>query len=540
MKRRVFTLALAFMLLASVLAGCGGGQSTDTSGADAASGEAAAEGGSSGTKIVTLVQYPEMVVDWDPAISYGSDSHVFMNTYETLLTWQEDTDEYKKVLATDYSYSEDGLTWTFNLREGVKFHDGTDFNAEAVRFSFQRAMDLQQGAAYIFDSIQEMNIIDDYTIEFVLDKPTDFAESVSCQFASYIVSPTAVGDDLEAGSKWFYDINICGTGPYMLQSYTKGSEIILTRFDDYWGGWEDNQFDKAVIKMVTEEATRRQMVESGEADIATSITTQSAEALENAQGLSMEIIPSARNVIAFFNMQKAPLDNKAARQALAYAFPYDDVINHLKMGKYGALPTDPIAPASMRGATESLPYSYDLDKAKALLEEAGYADGFEVVVTCDSGYDESRTMLEMWKSELDKIGVTLDIQVNSWDSVYSRAKSANPEDRQDIFLVEQVVDTMTSVGVYGTTIVPDAPWNFSGYEDPALGEELYDAYYQTLFDYDKSTEMLQQVGEKVAEECFIVNLCDMLNAVAIRSDLKGYEPNAAYDMCVMFYECYRE
>lgn len=126
------------------------------------------------------------------------------------MRYDANTDKYIKVLAEDYSHSKDGLTWTFKIRKGVKFHDGTVCNAQAVKFSIDRNKAMKQGAAYIWDAVKEVTATDDYTVEFKLSHPADMEEVVSCQFCAFIYSPTAVGKDYKAGSEWFYKGNICG------------------------------------------------------------------------------------------------------------------------------------------------------------------------------------------------------------------------------------------------------------------------------------------------------------------------------------------
>lgn len=148
----------------------------------------------------------------------------------------------------------------------------------------------------------------------------------------------------------------------MLQSYTKGNQMVLTKFNDYWGGWNGNHLDKIVIKVSTEVSTRLQMIKSGEADFAVMLGSKNLEALSSQKGLHVEVDNAAANVVCFFNMLKKPFDNITVRNALAYAFPYQNVIKYVKMDKYGSLPKDVVAPANVRGATTSQPYTYDMEK----------------------------------------------------------------------------------------------------------------------------------------------------------------------------------
>lgn len=315
--------------------------------------------------ICTIVKAEEPILDWDPAISYCGDEHTFINMYETLVYYDANTGEYRPQLATEWSSDEAGLVWTFNIREGVKFHDGTDCDAEAVKFSIDRNKGMQQGAAYIWDAVDEVVVIDDHTIEFHLNSPCNMAEVASCQFCAFIYSPTAVGEEWQEGSEWFYEGNACGTGPYMLEKWTAGDSVVLTKFEDYWGGWEGEHFDKAIIRTVSEAATRRQMIESGEADIAVQIGAKNCEALEGTEGLYTIVAEgSSNNTPVWFNVEKEELKDVNVRKALAYAFPYEDVVDNIMFGKYAELPKDVLSPAAGHGSTESQPYHYDLEKLK--------------------------------------------------------------------------------------------------------------------------------------------------------------------------------
>lgn len=521
-KRRILGLALLFAFLLGVLSGCV--SKTDQKAIDE-------------SKIAVVAIGDKLNYDWDPAISYGSDGVIFFNTYETLLRSNPDG-TYEKVLAEDYSMSEDGLTWTFKIRDGVKFHDGTKCDANAVKFAIERTIAMQQGGSYIWSQVKEINAIDDLTVQFVLNKPVDMEEIVSCQYAAFIYAPS-IGDDINASSKWFYEGKECGTGPYCLESVVQDSYIILSKFDGYWGGWDGQHLEKVVIKIASEATTRRQMIEGGEADIAFNIISSDAEAMAKDENVAINVTSSAKNLQLYFNTEVAPLDNQIVRQAIAYSFPYEDAVNYIKYGKYASLPKDVAAPAVLRGSTESIPYCFDLDKAAVLLQEAGCADGFSLTVTYHNADEETKKVLELWKSELSKINVTLNIEANSWDVVYSRAKDEDPTKRQDLFAVETFADTNSVYSVYSTSCVTDGVWNFSGYGDPEIDKEIEEAYYQTVFDKQKSTEMLQAVGKKIADACFVLNLFDINNITATSKGLEGFYMNPAYESVVFYYNCYK-
>ena len=530
MKRKVAKSLLSLSLITVLLVGCGGQSSGETTGN--------AKGGTiDNDQIVTVAMGDQLLQDWDPAITYGTDSRVFFNVYETLMRSTPEGD-YENVLATDYSKSDDGLVWEFKLRENVKFHDGTDFNAEAVKYSIDRTKGMQKGASYIWDPVKEINIIDDLTVQFVLNYAVDLRELVSCQFGAFIYAPSA-GEDYDTSSAWFYEANMCGTGPYMLQDFAQDNHVVLTKFEDYWGGWDGNHLEKILFKSVQESTTRRQMVEGGEADIAYMLTGSDADAMSADTNLTIEATVDNKNLQCFFNTLAGPLVDKRVRQALAYSYPYQDVIDYVAYGKYGNYPKDVVAPATLRGTTEAIPYEYNLDKARSLLEEAGCTK-LELTASYHNADEDTKKILELWKSELAKLNVTLNIEANSWEVVYNRAKSQNPEDRADIFVAKTFADTCTAYCMYSTSAMTNAGWNFSGFGNEEIDQAITAAYQEGAFDTEKSDEMMREVGAQLAEECFMMNLMDMKNISAVNDSFHGFIMNPAYESTVFFYDCYKE
>lgn len=305
------------MLVALTLSGCGGSDTGEDTVGDQ-------------PKIAFYAFNSEPILDWDPSVEYSNGIVVLNNIYETLLRYEPLSEEVIPVLATEYSKSDDGLTWTFKIREGVKFHDGTDLNAEAVKISIDRTMELGQGAAFIWDPVEEIVVRDEYTVDFKLTYPAPLDLIASSGYAAFIMSPQAIEANPE---DWFSQGNEAGTGPYMLQSFKMGDEVVMTKFDDYWKGWEGDHFDKVVIKKVPETASRRQLVEKGEADVTMELPYEDIEALKGNPAVNVMDVPSFQNLLAFLNTEKAPLDDKLVRQALSYAFPYGDVVEYA-MGGY--------------------------------------------------------------------------------------------------------------------------------------------------------------------------------------------------------------
>lgn len=188
------------------------------------------------------------IKDWDPSAAFSMEVVMLVSVYEPLVWYNPpgSDPQLKPALATSWETSEDGLTWTFHLRKGVAFHDGEPFNAEAVKYSLERTMAMKKGAYYIWSAVKEIKVVDDYTVQFLLDNPAPVDLIASSQYGAYIFSPKAG----EKGTDWFMQGKAAGTGPYQVDRWEKSQQVVLTKFDDYWGGWEGDHFERVIIKVV--------------------------------------------------------------------------------------------------------------------------------------------------------------------------------------------------------------------------------------------------------------------------------------------------
>lgn len=517
-------IALVFVLVTATFIGCGGGGTNEVS----------------DIQMLTMIESNGPVFDWDPAIMFSTDNLVFCSVYETLLRYDPDKDEYIPVLATDYTVNDEGTVWTFNIREGVKFHDGTDLNAEAVKFSIDRTVEMGLGAAYIWSAVESINVLDEYTVEFVCGYPSDIAMMASCCYAAYIYSPASTGTDNEAATAWFSEGNECGTGPYIIQSHVQNAEVVLSAYEEYWGGWEDNQYDKILIKAVSENSSRRQMMQSGEADIGVGFTLTDIEALKNVDTLAIYTANAYQSRAAYFNTQKPPLDNVTLRKALAYAWPYEEVVETVWGTDFASVPTG-LIPTSMWGSNDSTPYDYDLDKAAELLAEAGYPDGgLTLKYVYVSGNDNYRKMAEMYQSELAKIRVTLELQSITWDTMVSMHRDVlNNQPDISAFMLWAEIPSPSAWYECAVMTNQNTYFNQAHFSDPDADQMISDAIRYTGIDREKATELYKEVGQIVHDECIAVYQTEDKQVVVSSNDVKGnITGNRAYPSVIFFYELY--
>ncbi len=483
------------------------------------------------------------VSNWDPNVEFSNGIITFCNIYETLLKYDPLEDRIIPVLATEYEKSEDNLSWTFTLRQGVKFHDGTDFNAEAVKYSIDRTMRINKGAAYIWEAVEEVQVVDDYTVKFVLKYPAPIDIIATSTYAAFIVSPTALKPHPD---NWLSETGsfAVGTGPYKLESYKEGEqEVVLTWFEDYWGGWEGKHIKKALIKTVAEPVTRHMLIQSGEADFTMGLSFEDIKILQQDPNVNVWIGPSLQNTRICMNTLKEPLSNKKVRQALSCAFPYQDVITYAFEG-HGEQSIGPI-PVGLWGhlGDKKYQYQYDLNKAKKLLEEAGYPNGgFKLLLVYASARDTQREMAELFKAELAKLNIDLEIRGMAVQSGYALARRGSLEDRQDLFVNLWWPDYASPVG----WLVP----NFRSEEEPSANISYYsNPEYDALVD---KGVMESGISREVAKNTFIdaqkllvedvpeIWTVDHTDIFFTHKDFKGYKDNMAYSNVVFFYETYKE
>lgn len=481
--------------------------------------------------------------DIDPSVSFSDDSVVTSNAYETLLVINPPGSEemLSPSLATSWESSEDGLVWTFHLREGVKFHDGTAFNAEAVKYSIERTMGRGVGAAYIWDAVDEISVIDDYTVEFKLAYSAPLDLIAASGYGAWIFSPACIEAQGEDASEWLNEGHDCGSGPYTITSYERGSRLIMTRFDDYWGGWREGQFDTIDFELIPDPVVRQQMLEAGEADFTFNLPRVNLEALDARDDVTVTINPSFMNMLGLINMKKEPTNNRLVRQALSYAFPYQQFIEVVMLGQatqaYGPIP------AGMWGHSEDLfQYTYDLDRARELLTEAGYPDGgFDLLYTYASGDLEQEQAGELWRAELAKLGINLEVRGMEWEAQWDLARS-DPLAAQDILVFYWWPDIITPYcwlnGMFHCE--EEILFNLGYYcnrEFDALidrGNEL------AATDRAESERLFIEAQEMLIEDAAAVFFYDLPNVHVIRSDIEGYVDNPAYAHIVFVYRLTRE
>ena len=490
-------------------------------------------------KIAVYVQDMEPTIDWDPSVENANGQVVLNNIYETLFRYDFHEQKITPVLATEYSKSEDGMSWTFKIRKGVKFHDGSELDAEAVKFSIERTLGIQKDISYLWAAVDKITVVDKHTVRIDLQYPASLDLIGASVFGSFIISPKAAKSH---PADWFSQGNAVGTGPYKLFKYTMGKEAILQAFDGYWKGWDKKRYDYVVVKKVVEPSARRQLLEKGEAVVAVNIPPEDIAQMKNNPNLNVHVGLSIQNLYVMLNTQRAPLNNKLVRQAFAYAFPYENVVEYAA-GGYAKQARGPI-PEGMWGHNETLfQYSENLDKAKQLLKQANIdPKGRKLLFTYESGIEEQRKLTELYKSNLNKLGFDVEVRGMPWESMAALGQSTKIEDRQDIAVV------------LWFCMYPD-PYEYLYLTFHTLDFILYNLHYWSNAEFDqlidqanevsvldrkKAIELYHQAQEILIDESPAIFVYDNKNRIITHKSLKGYNDNPAYQNVVFFHETHPE
>lgn len=469
---------LAIALAGLLLAGCGNSTSSDASPSAQAS--------------ILRVAYAAPVTTWDPSASNSIEAVYLTNVYEPLIYANPlgSAEPFSPALATSWEVSSDGLEWTFHLRTGVKFHDGTPFNAAAVKYSVDRTKKLNLGVAYLWAPVKQVKAVDDATVKFILSYPAAFDRIAAASCGSWMFSPATKGKSTE----WWDEGHEAGTGPWVLDSYKPNEELVFSRNPDWWGGWKDDQFSKVVVKEVGEAGTQRQMLEAGEIDYEAVIAHDQVDALAANPDIDVYKGPSWNTYVMFFNTQVKPLDNLKVRQALSYAIPYQDIITVGANG-LGTQSRGPVPVGLWPNTAGDVPqYTYDIDKAKQLLAEAGYPNGgFELTLTYNAEDAVRKAFAPVIKEAFAKVGVDVKVQPLLWTEQWAKGKGP-AKDRQDLFLLMFWPALPDGYDNLHTLFAPEQTpaWNLAYWYNADYEKTLDTAYRLSDTDPTKSQQFYDQ------------------------------------------------
>lgn len=497
------------------LAACSGGNTSadtgsasDTESASSAGQEAAGSGSASGRTDLNL-RIGDAFSTVDPHnLSLNSDIMLSRQIYEPLY-WINDEGEEIPMLATEYSISEDGLTWTFQLREGVTFQNGDPLTAQDVVYSYERCFD----NAYMQEKVEAIDSVtapDDSTVEMHLKY--QFSPLMEKIAAIGIVSQSFAEANMD--DQGLLGFNACGTGAYSVKEAIPDVSITLEAYSGYWGG--EAPIKTLNFEQITDETTAVTAFEAGEIDVMSIPSANWAQISESGQ-YNTDSRPSNHVVYLIFNTEAAPFDNRELRQAIAYAINREDIIAVAADGL--ADPATSLATSYMLGYTEDhMTYEYDPEKAKELLAEAGYPDGLDIgsMKTMSGSYFEK--VMQVVQSQLAEIGITSTIEGMDGNS-----------------LVEDCITGNFTLADMGQNLSLDYDFLKTYFNEEYINglnmARVSDSQIQELFEQGASTTdreerlaIYQEIEDLTQELCAYVPLYNLQTTTAWNKDL-NYTPS---------------
>ena len=435
---------------------------------------------------------------------------VLFNVYEGLVK-PNVSGEYVPAVASDSTVSEDGLTYTFPLREGVLFHNGEAVTAEDVIYSFETCAEttVDTALAAALSSVEDISA-EGSTVTITLSEANpDFLSYVGMV---YIV-PAAYDQQ---------DTAPVGTGPFQFVSRSVQENLVLEKFGDYWG--EKAYLDQVTFKIYEDANALMSALSAESVDMAFHLTI---DQVNTVSGGAYKTLEGTMNLVQalYLNNDVEPFDNEKVRQAMCYAVNVEEILNLTGEG-HGKKLGSSIYPAFTKYFDESLSdyYTYDVEKAKQLLKEAGYEDGFSMTITVPSNYTPHMNVAEVLVEQLAQVGITATINPVEWETWLSETYMG-----RDFESTVVGFDAATlSAGALLNRWMSDNENNMINYDNPE-----YDAIMEkanTTTDDAEQTELYKQAAKLLTETAANVYIQDLADFVLIKSDLDGYQFYPLYVM----------
>ncbi len=438
----------------------------------------------------------------DPWLSAAADTKAVMsNVFEGLL-WYDTSGNIVPALAKSWQISDDGLTYSFALRENVTFHNGDQFDAADVVYSIEALAGLngEEALSSRFSGVSSVEAVDQMTLKITLKEP-DTAFLVACTEA---ILP--VGYDRQTTQP-------IGTGPFKFESYEPGQKVVLVKNDNYWDEARLPQLDKVEFYIISDPTAVVNGLKSGQLDFA-DIDPKNIALLEN----EFEIVAAPQNMIQLLamNNQRAPYDDVRVRQAFNYVINKEQIIKAVA-NSYGSALTSNMSPImDVYYNGEINLYANDIDKAKTLLAEAGYPDGFNTTITVPANYQFHVDTAQVVANQLLQIGVKAEIKQVEWgvwlDEVYKQFNY----DTTIIGLAGKLDPHQVLVRYQS-----DYKRNFMGFNDDEYDRLIAQASVEN--DMTKRVELYKQCQQILAEQATAVYIMDPNLVVAMRPGVAGFK-----------------
>lgn len=496
-NKRFLMIVSAVMIFALALTGCGQGGGEDV----------AAE------KEELVIAQGADAKSLDPhGTNDQPSSRVSKQIYDTLVVTNTDM-ELKPGLAEEWNQVDD-KTLEMKLREGVKFHNGEELKASDVKFTFERMLESDK-VNHIVEAIDKIEVVDDYKIRIITKEPFGPLLAHLSHTASSILNEKAV---TEAGDD--YGQKPVGTGPYKLVEWAAGDKIVLEKFEDYYRG--PAEIKRVIFKNIPEGTNRAIGLETGEIDIAYEIEPIDKDRVANDENLQLIEDKSLSMDYIGFNTQKAPFDNKLVRKAVNHAINIDQIIEVVQNGAADRA-NSPIGPKVFGYNADIELYDYNPEKAKELLAEAGYENGFETTIWTNDN-PVRKQIAEITQAQLKEIGIDAKIEMLEWGSYLDRTAAGE----HDMFILGWVAVTADAdYGLYAMFHSADtgSAGNRSFLKNDEVDRLLEEG--RVAVDVSKREDIYKQAQEIIVDEAPATLLYYKTQNAGAQKYVKGFKLHPA-------------
>lgn len=528
-------IAIGLLSLAVVAAGCSSQSTQQPADNQPTSQTPAPTTSNDGPKTLIFARGGD-AVSLDPIqTTDGESARVTINIYETLVKYAETSTNIEPALAESWTVADDGKTYTFKLRQGVKFHDGTDFNADAVVYNFERWMD-RDHPYHVADTflyygdmfggfkgddghvIDSVTALDPYTVEFKLKTPlAPFLQNLG-MYCFGIASPAAIEQYKDK-----FGENPVGTGPFKFESWDRNDKITLVKNPDYWNtGYP--KLDRVVIKVIPDNSARLTAMQSGEIDIMSGLNPEDVSTVEANDELQIFLRPGMNIGFLGFNVEREPFTNPKVRQALSHAVNKQAIIDAFFSG-LAIKAVNPLPPTLWGHNDDIVDREYDIEKAKQLLAEAGYPDGFKTTLwampVARDYMPDAQKVAEVLQQEFAKINVQAEIVTYEWPTYLEKTKNGE----QDMFFLGWTGDNGDPDNFL--YVLLDKNNIDANNRVRYANEEVHQLLLQAQVEpnQDKRAELYKRAQEIIFEDAPMVPLVHSQSPVVGKANIVNYVPH---------------
>lgn len=494
--RKIQALAAGAAVVTLTLVGCSAGESVDL-------GTSSSDGAAPGETFVAAIGGEPDQLDPHKTSSYFS-FQVLENVFDTLVEPDENL-EMQPALAESWELSDDQLTWTFALRDGVTFHDGSEFTADDVVYSFNRIIDEELANAWKFGTVESVTAVDDATVEIRVTQPSPNLLSSLGGFKGMAIVEQ---ENVESGEISTHPV---GTGPFAFEDYASGDSISLTANEDYWDGAPE--VAGVEFRFISESSTAISALRGGDIHWTDVIDPQQLGSLEGDDALVVGQTPSSDYWYLALNQNREPWNDVRVRQAIAYAIDRESIIQAVS---YGTAQANQLAiPEASFWHTSYDGYGTDSDRAAQLLEEAGVS-GLELDMLATSDYPETVTAAQIIADNLAPLGITVNIRQPDFGTWLDEQSSGNFD-----MLMMGWLGNIDPDDFYYSQHHSEGGSNAQGYSNPEVDQLLDDARVET--DPEARKELYAQAATIIADEASYIYLYNPAVLQVWSADLEGYE-----------------